>query len=161
MMKPIVKSRQRSIRSLLIMSALLVLGYAASQARQTTFEGQPAIALSNGKLDIVVTRLGSTLASIVMTDDPEKLNPLWDPTRIAREQGRAGLQMASSKVEDRVALPSLLCEGPGRFHDNRRRSSRERSSDHCRSRRQQTGDIGRFTRTSLKCEERGPADRDR
>jgi len=40
-MKPIVKSRQRSIRSLLIMSALLVLGYAASQARQTTFEGQP------------------------------------------------------------------------------------------------------------------------
>src|SRR5262245_62826719 len=88
MMKPIVKSRQRSIRSIVIMSALLVRGYAASQARQTTFEGQPAIALSNGKLDIVVTRLGSTLASIVMTDDPEKLNPLWDPTRIAREQGR-------------------------------------------------------------------------
>lgn len=87
-MKPIVKSRQRSIRSLLIMSVLLVLGYAASRAQQTTFEGQPAIALSNGKLDIVVTRLGSTLASIVMTDDPEQLNPLWDPARIAREQGR-------------------------------------------------------------------------
>ena len=70
------------------MSALLAPGYAASEARQTTFEGQPAIALSNGKLEIVVTRLGSTLASIVMTNDPEKLNPLWDPARVAREQGR-------------------------------------------------------------------------
>jgi hypothetical protein len=88
MMKPLVMSGQRSTRPLLIMSALLVLGYAASRAQQTTFEGQPAIALSNGKLDIVMTRLGSTLASIVMTDDPEKLNPLWDPMRIAREQGR-------------------------------------------------------------------------
>src|SRR6516164_6618405 len=87
-MKPIVMSRRRSIRPLLIMSALLAPGYAASEAKQATFEGQPAIALSNGKLDIVVTRLGSTLASIVMTDDPEKLNPLWEPARIAREQGR-------------------------------------------------------------------------
>jgi hypothetical protein len=81
-------SRQWSVRPLVIMSALLVPGYAASEAKQATFDGQPAIALSNGKLDIVVTRLGSTLASIVMTDDPEKLNPLWDPARIAREQGR-------------------------------------------------------------------------
>jgi hypothetical protein len=30
---------------------------------------------------------GSTLASIVLKDDPEKLNPLWDPMRMARELG--------------------------------------------------------------------------
>ncbi len=31
---------------------------------------------------------GSTLASIVLKEDPEKLNPLWNPMRMARESGR-------------------------------------------------------------------------
>ncbi len=31
---------------------------------------------------------GSTLASIVLKDDPEKLNPLWNPMRMAQELGQ-------------------------------------------------------------------------
>lgn len=31
---------------------------------------------------------GSTLASVTLTDDPEKLSPLWNPMRMARELGR-------------------------------------------------------------------------
>ena len=44
--------------------------------------------ISNGKVRLTLTTLGATLASIVLSDNPAKLNPLWDPVRIAREQGR-------------------------------------------------------------------------
>ena len=43
--------------------------------------------ISNGKVRLTLTTLGATLASIVLSDNPAKLNPLWDPVRIAREQG--------------------------------------------------------------------------
>ncbi len=46
------------------------------------------MALSNDRLDIKLTVKGSTLASIVLKDDPDKLNPLWDPIRMARELGQ-------------------------------------------------------------------------
>src|SRR4051812_17735493 len=50
----------------------------------TNFGGQPGNLLSNGKLQLVVLTKGASIASVVMSDDPEKLNPMWNTT------GRAG-----------------------------------------------------------------------
>jgi hypothetical protein len=57
-------------------------------AQNATFEGYPAVTLSNDKLELTLMVKGSTLASVVLKDDPEKLNPLWNPMRMARELGR-------------------------------------------------------------------------
>jgi hypothetical protein len=54
---------------------------------QTTFEGQPAVVLSNDKLELTVTLLGGSFAKIVLRDDAAGLNPLWEPVRMARELG--------------------------------------------------------------------------
>ena len=54
----------------------------------STFEGYPAVALSNGKLELSITLKGSTLASLVLLDDKDRLNPLWNPIRMARELGQ-------------------------------------------------------------------------
>ncbi len=56
--------------------------------RNNTFEGYPAVTLSNGKLELSVTLKGSTLASLVLLDDSDKLSPLWNPIRMARELGQ-------------------------------------------------------------------------
>ncbi len=61
---------------------------AIGSAQTTTFEGYPAIALSSDKLELKLMMEGSTLASIVLKDDPEKLNPFWNPMRMARELGQ-------------------------------------------------------------------------
>src|SRR5256885_14015538 len=75
-------------RALVVFAALVAIAEVPGRSQQATFEGQPAVVLSNDKLEITLTTLGSTLASIVLSEDPAKLNPLWDPVRIAREQGR-------------------------------------------------------------------------
>ena len=56
--------------------------------RDTAFEDQPGVALSNDRLTLTVMKQGSTIASIVMADDPDKMNPMWNPVRLAHEQGR-------------------------------------------------------------------------
>jgi len=69
---------------------LLLLGAASGQKSEppkTTFEEQPAYLLSNGALELTVLPRGSTFASVVLSDDPEKLSPLWNPMRMAREVG--------------------------------------------------------------------------
>lgn len=58
-----------------------------SEPPKTTFEEQPAYLLSNGALELTVLPKGSTFASVVLADDPEKLSPLWNPIRMAREAG--------------------------------------------------------------------------
>ncbi|MDQ2901467.1 MAG: hypothetical protein M3Y07_16970 [Acidobacteriota bacterium] len=57
-------------------------------AENTTFEDMPALSLANDRLELKVLPRGSAIASIVLRDDPNKLNPLWDPIRMARELGR-------------------------------------------------------------------------
>jgi len=54
---------------------------------KVTFEEQEAFLLSNGTLELTVLPRGSTFARVVLADDPEKLSPLWDPVRMAREAG--------------------------------------------------------------------------
>lgn len=57
-------------------------------AQSTTFEDLPALSLANDRLEVKVLPHGSAIASIVLRDDPDKLNPLWNPIRMARELGR-------------------------------------------------------------------------
>lgn len=58
-----------------------------SEPPKTTFEERPAILLANGTLELTVLPMGSTFARLILADDPEKLSPLWDPIRMAREAG--------------------------------------------------------------------------
>jgi hypothetical protein len=67
---------------------LFLLAFASSWAQNTTFEGYPAVTLSNDKLELTLMVKGGTLASIVLKDDPEKLSPLWNPMRMTRELGQ-------------------------------------------------------------------------
>ena len=69
---------------------LLLPVWIAGQA-PGTHEGQPAVVLSNGKLELTVMKQGATLANLVLADDPEKLSPLWNPIRMARELGTTPL----------------------------------------------------------------------
>jgi hypothetical protein len=51
----------------------------------TTWEEFPGFVLSNGTIDVTVLSTGGTIPSITLSADKEKLNPLWDPIRFARE----------------------------------------------------------------------------
>jgi len=62
-----------------------------SEPPKTTFEEQPAYLLSNGALELTVLSKGSTFASVILADDPEKLSPLWNPMRMAREVGEKNI----------------------------------------------------------------------
>lgn len=52
-----------------------------------TFENRPAFLLSNGTIELTVFPRGATLASLTLVDDPDRMNPLWNPDRLAREAG--------------------------------------------------------------------------
>ncbi len=56
--------------------------------RSSTFEGRPALILSNDKLDLVILSTGGAFASLTLQADPAKTDPLWNPTRMARERGQ-------------------------------------------------------------------------
>ena len=71
--------------------ALLTAAALAQQSggpQNSTFEGQPAITLANDKVRFTVMVEGSAIASATLNDDPEKLNPLWNPLKLARDSGR-------------------------------------------------------------------------
>jgi hypothetical protein len=52
-----------------------------------TFEGTPSVTLSNDKMALTVLIEGATIANLALADDAEKLSPLWNPVRMARELG--------------------------------------------------------------------------
>ena len=72
--------------------AAIFFAFATCWSRESiqseSFEGYPAIVVLTPKLQLTVMKKGSTLASVTLTDDPEKLSPLWNPMRMARELGR-------------------------------------------------------------------------
>lgn len=83
--------RKSWIGIMLFTSIMFTLALACgrrSEPPRTTFEGLDAFLLSNGTLELTVLSQGSTFARVVLADDPEKLSPLWDPTRVAREVGK-------------------------------------------------------------------------
>ena len=75
-------------RLLLILTVSVAVAQSPGGLQGITFEGQPAVTLSNDKLQMTVMMQGSSIASLVMTDDGQKLSPYWNPTRLAREVGR-------------------------------------------------------------------------
>ena len=83
-------------KTFVVLTLFVAAAQVPGRSQGIVFEGQPAVVLSNDKLELTLTTLGSTLASIVLLDDPAKLNPLWDPVRIAREQGREAAFNGSS-----------------------------------------------------------------
>jgi hypothetical protein len=73
---------------LVIVFASLAVCRPQAPVQNETFEGFPAVVLSTSKLELTVMTKGSTLASLTLNDDSEKLSPLWNPMRMARELGR-------------------------------------------------------------------------
>ena len=60
---------------------------AFAQQQTTVFEDRPALVLSNDKVELTVITEGGAMAQIVLADDKEKINPLWNPYWIARQAG--------------------------------------------------------------------------
>jgi hypothetical protein len=70
---------------------LLILSSAGlAQPPKASFEGRPAYKLTNGKLELIVLEKGTSFASLILTEDGEKMNPMWEPIRMAREAGQQG-----------------------------------------------------------------------
>jgi hypothetical protein len=70
--------------------SVLLCGIALAQTpslKPGTFENQPAVVLSNDKLELTVTLLGASFAKLLLRDDAAALNPLWEPARMSRESG--------------------------------------------------------------------------
>src|SRR5438445_7416339 len=65
----------------------VVAGLASAQTG--SFEGRPAIGISSGKVSITVLEQGATLASVTLAGDADVPDPLWNPVRLARENGRS------------------------------------------------------------------------
>jgi len=73
---------------LLLCTALGALALAQIDfLKKTTFEEQSSLTMSNGTLDLTILPQGASLASLVLAGDSEKMSPLWDPLRMARETG--------------------------------------------------------------------------
>ncbi len=83
------------------LSGIVLLGTAAMLAQQARFEGAPAIAVGNDRLDLLILPQGSSIASIVLKGLAAKINPLWNPMRLEREAGKP--------VTFRSGIGSFLC----------------------------------------------------
>ena len=56
--------------------------------QKVEFEQQPAVTIANGKLELTINLQGGAFVNLALLDDPEKLSPLWNPIRFARELGQ-------------------------------------------------------------------------
>src|SRR5437667_308946 len=70
-----------------ILPLCLGLSVAVLAQDRVVFEQQPAVRLSNDKLAMTVFPEGGAMAEITLSDDAGHVNPMWNPTRIARDAG--------------------------------------------------------------------------
>ncbi len=70
-------------------TAALVLVFTGTIAAQNkaVWEDLPSLQLSNDKFELTIVPEGGAMAQIVLKDDKEKINPLWNPYAIARQAG--------------------------------------------------------------------------
>lgn len=61
--------------------------FSALAQQKTVFEDLPALVLSNDKVSLTVITEGGAMAQILLADDKEKINPIWNPYWIARQAG--------------------------------------------------------------------------
>jgi hypothetical protein len=73
----------------LLLCAGLASAQPADSVTKATYEGFPAVKISNGALTLTMLVEGTTFAEVVLADDPGKLSPLWSPIRMARELSQA------------------------------------------------------------------------
>lgn len=66
---------------------LLLLSVAAAAQTEIQWEGYPAFEIANEKIALTVTRQGGSMTRVVLKEDVEKMNPIWEPLRMAREAG--------------------------------------------------------------------------
>lgn len=80
--------------SILLLTAFagMLLWAQADFLKKTTFEEQPALALSNGALDLTILPQGASLARLTLAGSSE--SPLWDPLRMAQETGAANAKFS-------------------------------------------------------------------
>ncbi len=69
---------------------LWTLGWLPCLLAQTQFEGREGTALVNDKIELITLNKGGAFVSLVLKDDSKKVNPMWNPIRMAREAGRQG-----------------------------------------------------------------------
>jgi hypothetical protein len=60
----------------------------AAFLKKTAFEEKPALVLSNDKVDLTILTHGGAMAEFFLRDRPERISPLWNPVRMAREAGQ-------------------------------------------------------------------------
>jgi hypothetical protein len=78
----------RRVRGLILITASAALAQQSRSPADGIFEEQKAIVLSNSNIELTVLEQGATIANLILKDDAEKLSPLWNPLRLAREAGR-------------------------------------------------------------------------
>jgi hypothetical protein len=67
---------------------LLMAAALAPAQRETTFEGRRALVIENDRIELLLLPQGGAFASLVLKDDPERMNPMWNPLRLARAAGQ-------------------------------------------------------------------------
>ncbi len=65
----------------------MVLAAIAAGQTEVQFEQRPGLQLDSGKMEVIVMKEGGAFTSMLLKDDGEKLSPLWNPIRAARETG--------------------------------------------------------------------------
>jgi len=73
------------MRASLLLCLCLTIAVAAQE--RVVFEDEPALRLSNDKLEFTVFPVGGAMVQIGLAADPDHVNPLWNPIRLAREAG--------------------------------------------------------------------------
>lgn len=56
--------------------------------KQTTFEGTPAVTISNEVIELTMLPKGGNFVSLTLREDKAGMNPLWNPAGIARTAGK-------------------------------------------------------------------------
>jgi hypothetical protein len=75
---------------ILCLAVLAAVATAQTPFHKTAeFEQQPALNIANDKLELTLSAQGAALVNLILRDDPDKLSPLWNPIRMARELGQA------------------------------------------------------------------------
>ena len=129
--RPLRQSVIASFLRVLLMSELfltLALAAAVAQApfhQKAVFEQRPAVTIANGKLELTINERGGAFVNLVLLDDAERLSPLWNPVRHAREAGEAnqfGGGVWPFRLRGRLRLG--LSGGAGRGTARTRRSVR-------------------------------------
>ena len=75
------------MRELIPMLALAAASGQTPFHQKAVFEQRPVVTIANGKVELTINQQGGAFVNLVLLDDAERLSPLWNPVRNAREAG--------------------------------------------------------------------------